>query len=70
MRDSGGNDAVEVGGIMLRRIINSPHIGSPPELQVLAEVDGEWRIVIEELDDGPASHIVEPAGIRNGKATG
>lgn len=64
------SDTVEVSGIMLRQVVNPKGVGSVPKLQVLAEVDGEWRIVIEGLADGPISHIVETGGIRNGKATG
>jgi len=58
---------VSVSGIWLR--------GGENSMQVLAEVDGRWRVVIEEYvplhgNDGavwPISHIVEPSGIRNGQ---
>lgn len=46
---------VPVEGIWLRRIGN--------DLQVLAQVDGRWKLVIEELWDGNISHIVEYDGI-------
>jgi hypothetical protein len=59
---------VTVGGIWLR--------GGENKMQVLAEVDGEWKVVIDEYvpthgNDGnvwPISHIVEPSGIRDGAA--
>lgn len=51
----GRQDPVPVTGIWLRRI------GS--EIHVLAELDGEWRLVIVDTPDGPISHIVEPAGM-------
>jgi hypothetical protein len=49
--------------------------GGENKMEVLAEVDGVWRVVIDEFvpthgNDGniwPISHIVEPSGIRNGK---
>lgn len=43
-------------GIWLRRIGN--------EVQVLAELDGEWRLVVTEPLDGHFSHIVEEAGMK------
>lgn len=48
---------VAVRGIWLRKLGD--------QIQVLAEVDDGWRLVIEEHEDGPFSHIVEPAGIKN-----
>lgn len=51
------NDQIPVGGVWLRKV------GS--NVQVLVEVDGFWRLAIEEPDDGNYSHIVEPAGIRS-----
>jgi hypothetical protein len=51
---------VNITGIWLQK--DTEYNGSG--LRVLAEVDGEWRTVITETaDDGPISHIVEPAGI-------
>lgn len=49
---------VAVSGIWIRK--------SMDQLEVLAEVDGEWKVVISEVIYGmsePISHIVEPAGI-------
>jgi hypothetical protein len=37
-------------------------IGS--DVEVLLEIDGEWRLVIQELDDGNFSHITEASGIK------
>lgn len=52
-------DPVAVTGIWLQK-----NAGPNGALTVLAEVHGEWRVVITETaDDGPISHIVEPAGI-------
>lgn len=48
---------VEVQGIWLRR--------RGDDIEVLAEVDGEWKLVITEYADDPMSHIVEPSGIRS-----
>lgn len=51
---------MNVTGIWLQK--DTEHNGNG--LRVLAEVDGQWRQVITETsDDGPISHIVEPAGI-------
>lgn len=53
---------VPITGIWLRNRLDTN------ELEVLAEVDGEWRVVIvQHYRDGDAiSHIVEPLGIRHG----
>jgi hypothetical protein len=59
------SDTVSVGGIWLR--------GGENKMEVLAEIKGEWKVVISEFvpttgNDGsvwPISHIVEPAGIKN-----
>lgn len=56
------NEPVPITGIHLIRVHRE---GGLADLEVRAEVDGQWRTVITELDDGPASHIVEPAGILN-----
>lgn len=57
-RESG--NAIPITGIWLQKA--TAHNGNT--LTVLAEVDGVWRKVITEVaDDGPISHIVEPAGI-------
>lgn len=51
---------MNITGIWLQKA--TEHNGNA--LTVLAEVDGVWRVVITEVaDDGPISHIVEPAGI-------
>lgn len=54
---------VPVMGIWLRK--SPDHYAG--RIEVLAEVDGEWRQVIAYPNphDGPISHIVEPAGIRS-----
>jgi hypothetical protein len=46
---------VGVRGIWLRKIGD--------QVQVLAEGDDGWHLVIEERADGNYSHIVEPPGI-------
>lgn len=51
-------EPVSVEGIWLRRLGD--------DIQVLAEVDGVWRLVITEFYDRNISHIVEPSGIRKG----
>jgi hypothetical protein len=33
------------------------------DLEVLIEIDGQWRLVIEELADSTISHIVEEPGM-------
>ena len=52
-------DSIAVSGIWLRWIEGM--------VQVLAEVDGKWRLLMEEPVDGNPtfSHIYEPSGIRN-----
>jgi hypothetical protein len=49
-------DPVAVTGVWLRRI------GAHAE--VLAEVDGQWRLLAREYLDSNFSHIVEPSLIR------
>jgi hypothetical protein len=50
---------VVVTGLWLRK-----DAGNRGALEVLLEIDGQWRKAIAETaDDGPISHIVEPAGI-------
>lgn len=52
--------AVPVTGVWLQKA--TAHNGNV--LRVLVEVEGQWREVIAEVaDDGPISHIAEPAGI-------
>lgn len=51
-------DTIAVSGIMLRR--------SGDYAIVEVEIDGVWREIIMEPLDAPFSHIVEPAGMRNG----
>ena len=46
---------VEVTGIWLRSIGD--------KLEVLAEIDGEFRLVITESMGGPMSHIAEVSGM-------
>lgn len=46
---------MKVSGIWLRRM--------GEDVQVLAEIDGEWKLVITEAHDGMFSHIVEEAGM-------
>lgn len=54
-------DPAPVTGVWLRKA--SAYNGG--RLEVLVEVGGVWRRVIDDrADDGPISHIVEPAGIR------
>lgn len=58
---SKSQEPVPVSGIWLRTVSDG--------LQVLAEVEGKWRIVIEEAastEDLMMSHIVEPSGILDG----
>jgi hypothetical protein len=50
---------IEVSGIWLR--LND----DDNRIEVLAEVDGDWRLVITEYNGGLFSHIVEPLGIRS-----
>lgn len=52
-------ESVSVTGIMLRKLGD--------DIEVLAEVDGTWRLVIVEPfidNDGWISHIAEPYAIR------
>jgi hypothetical protein len=56
------SETIAVGGIWLRGC-------GPEHVEVLAEVDGEWRVVIpsEHIEAGhqvqTVSHIAEPSGI-------
>lgn len=50
-----GKKIVEISGIWLRRMGDN--------IEVLAEVDGVWKLVIVEYFDGNISHIVETGGI-------
>ncbi len=55
---------IKVGGIWLRTRLTD-RLGGENLLEVLAEVNGEWRVVIKDYYDGDLmySHIVEPIGI-------
>lgn len=46
---------MELRGIWLRK--NGEHA------EVLAEINGEWRLLIAEHIEGPFSHVIEPAGM-------
>lgn len=48
---------ISVSGIWIRR--------RGGKVQLLAEVEGEWRLLAEEPYDDNFSHIVEPGGIVN-----
>jgi hypothetical protein len=63
MTDPPMNEPVPVTGIWLRNIVIGPV--DVPTIEVLAEIDGEWRLVIDEMGEGPISHIVEPGGMRS-----
>lgn len=52
-------EPIPVNAIWLRRIGD--------ETQVLVNVAGRWRLVIQEQFDGNFSHIVEPGGIAKSK---
>jgi hypothetical protein len=54
-------DSVRVSGVWL---VKTPsNLGN--KIEVLVEVDGQWRRAISTIaDDGPISHISEPAGMR------
>lgn len=52
---------VPITGIWLRSE------GEGAAIEVLAEVDGEWRTVISQAFGDLISHIVEPLGIRHAK---
>jgi hypothetical protein len=63
-------DSVAITGVWLRTIKHYPgnergeH--ETEDIEVLVEIDGRWRKVIEEISadqGGPISHIVEVAGI-------
>lgn len=51
---------VPVSGVWVRSTIKD---GANSNIEVLVEIDEEWRLVIVESVDGPISHIVEPSGI-------
>jgi len=38
------------------------HLGD--QAQVLVEVNGQWRLIIEEFHEGPFSHIAEARSFR------
>lgn len=48
-------EPVLISGVWCRRIDNN--------VEVLVEVDGEWRLIITEPADSNFGHIVEPLGI-------
>lgn len=58
-------DSVRISGVWL---VKTPaHLGN--KIEVLVEVDGTWRRAISEIsDEGPISHIAEPAGLRTAPA--
>ena len=58
-QDRKGLKEIAVGGIMLRK--------SGKYVIVEAEVNGKWKEVIREHEEGSFSHIVEPEGIKKAK---
>lgn len=60
-----GIKTIEISGVWLRK----SGIGAGAKIQVLAEVDGQFRLLREEkidaFTDGEVSHIIEPLGIRD-----
>lgn len=56
------SESVTVTGIRLITVGAPGSLGE--HIQVHAEVEGKWKCVIDELKDGPISHIVEPSGIK------
>ena len=58
-------ETVAVSGVWLQK--HPANLGN--HIEVLVEVDGEWRRLGKWInDDGPISHIVEAAGIRDAAA--
>lgn len=53
-------NAVPVSGVWLRTI--GDHV------EVLAEIDGEWKLLIRDHRESNISHIIEPLGMRAAKA--
>ena len=52
-----GTQLIAIGGIWVRNK-GSDHV------EILAEVDGSWRLVAtERIGDGEVSNIIEPGGI-------
>lgn len=65
---------VVITGVWLRTTKNYPREdrtagesnNESTEIEVLVEINGKWRKVVDEIDtvgSGPISHIVETAGI-------
>jgi hypothetical protein len=57
-------DEVAVSGVWLYTEVDETYESGPDRFVVSVEVGGEWRRCIVEPTNGPASHIIEPAGIR------
>lgn len=55
------HETIEVGGVWLTTRTDDR---GRRQVVVSVEVDREWRRCVVELDDGPISHIIEPAGVR------
>ena len=53
---------IEITGVWLRRRGPQDYFGTA---EVLVEVDGVWRLCIEETEGANYSHIIEPLGILN-----
>jgi hypothetical protein len=53
------NDPVPISGAWLRGTVD----GDLVTVEMLVEIDGEWRLLCREVAQGPISHIVEPSGI-------
>ena len=56
------NPEILIGGVWL--------VANAGSIEVLVEVNGKWLSVIDEINDGPISHIVEPSGIKKGIVRG
>lgn len=55
----GRKPPIEINGLWLRRIGD--------QVQVLVQINGRWRIVMEEQFDSEFSRVVEPGGIAKSK---
>ncbi len=49
--------SIEIEGVWIRATMRG-------SVELLVEVKGEWRLLVEEVFDGAFSHIVEPEGIK------
>ncbi len=54
---------IQITGLWLRSSQVDPNCLHTSNVEVLLEINGEWKSILVENTSGTISHIIEPAGI-------